>query len=724
MRVFLKSLSKYHRQLLCTFSVILLTLSVRGQNSEILVDLSNYSGSNGIQISIENKLLHVTWETDNTTNYTSFRLEKNSGGKERHPQLPLIKSIGTTNNGIATEIFNDLQPEYALFLGERDLDKRKDSWQIFFDYPYQRSYSVQKALLDMESATISSHGNRTTISFNGLKAGEFEGALNFTIYAGSSLLHMEAVISTEQNGRAFLYHAGLSNLSGQIKNVCWQNGEDEFIRQPSNKEFATPKKTRFRTIIAESDNGSLAVFSSPHRFLPPLDGVGNYGFNWSGQNYLDFFNGYGIGVRQPIFGDRRQVPWLNAEPGSIQKLGLFLYISDRKAENTLTQIKKFTHNDRFVDIPGYKKFTSHYHVEHSLDYLKKQKEQQTTGIPKGLENPDFVQFFKKMGIDIVHLGEFHNGATPRLNTEKRMQQLQIMHQECERLSTNDFLLLPGEEPNVQLGGHWMSFFPKPVNWVLNRSDDKPFVENNKKYGKVYHVGSKEDILKLFKKENGLIWVAHGRIKGSTGYPDNYKNEAFFTSDRYLGAAWKNMPANLSEDTMGSRILNLLDDMSNWNAKKYALGEVDVFDIRNDYELYGAMNVNYLKLDELPKFKDGWKPVLDVLSEGNFIVSTGEILLKKYSVGGQECGTTLKLKKDKKVELKAALDWTFPLTHIDIVTGDGENIYHQKIKLNDTKAFGSKEFKINIDLKDRTWVRFEVWDIATNGTYTQPIWIEN
>lgn len=48
----------------------------------------------------------------------------------------------------------------------------------------------------------------------------------------------------------------------------------------------------------------------------------------------------------------------------------------------------------------------------------------------------------------------------------------------------------------------------------------------------------------------------GRIKGSTGYPDDYKNERFFTSERYLGAAWKNMPADLSEEKMGNRIFGL------------------------------------------------------------------------------------------------------------------------------------------------------------------------
>lgn len=698
-------------------------ITVHGQNLDIPVNFDNYDKSCGISVSADKGLITAQWKGNGKTNYVTFRVVAFLDEKWIRPQPSLIQSIGIIENQRNKEIFSELQPEYALFLGERDLERR-NGWQIFFDYPYKRFYAIQKAILDTQSVTVSSMGNRATISFEGLKAGEFEGDLNFTFYNGDALMQMEAALATQQDARAYLYHAGLSTLGDGVKNICWQNNKDEFIRQPSQNEFATPKTTRFRTIIAESKNGSLATFPSPHRFIPPLDGVGNYGYNWSGQNYLDLFNGYGWGVRQPVFGDRRQVPWLNAPPGSIQKMGLFLYLDDQKAEMVLDKIKKYTHNDRFVDVPGYKKFTSHYHVEHTLNLLKEREEQKVTDLPKGFENPEFVQFFKKMGVDIVHLGEFHTGETPKLSTDERLAQLQLMHEECERLSSSDFLLLPGEEPNVHLGGHWMSFFPNPVYWVLNNPDEKLFVEKSKAYGKVYHVGSVADVLKLFEKEKGLMWVAHGRIKGSTGYPDDYKNESFFTSDRYLGAAWKNMPADLSEEKMGNRVFGLMDDMANWGHKKYALGEVDVFDIQNDYELYGAMNINYLKLAQLPDFKEGWQPVLDVLRNGNFWVGTGEIVLNDYSINGKESGSTLKLKKGQTAKLKANLDWTFPLSYIEIVSGDGQRVKRKRIDLSDTESFGSKIFEIDVDLNNSTWVRFEAWDVASNVTFTQPIWIES
>jgi len=183
-----------------------------------------------------------------------------------------------------------------------------------------------------------------------------------------------------------------------------------------------------------------------------------------------------------------------------------------------------------------------------------------------------------------------------------------------------------------------------------------------------------------------------------------------------------MPADLSDNNMGARVLDLLDDMSNWDAHKKVIGEVDVFDIQNDYELYGAMSINYLKLDELPKYEEGWQPVLDVLRNGNFIVSSGEVVLKSFDINGQEPGSTLKRTKGQKTILKTEIDWTFPLSYMEVISGDGKQVYRKRVDLNETTAFGSKQFEIDLDLNQVDWVRFEVWDIAKNGTFTQPIWI--
>ncbi len=257
---------------------------------------------------------------------------------------------------------------------------------------------------------------------------------------------------------------------------------------PVVEETANVYQTRYRSMALSSNTGSLVVSPFPHQYLYPLDFADNFGYNWAGNEYLDMIDGFAWGVRQPPMGDRRFVPWVNAQPGSEQKLGVLLFVSKHSGLENLEVVTRYTRNDTFKPLPGYKTLSSHYHHEHSMDFINQQLEQNTSGIPSGLEDPDFVKFFKRMGIDMVHMAEFHFGRTPGLDTTERLQQLDVMHSEFSRLSSDDFLLIPGEEPNVHFGRHWLSMFPKPVNWGLNRNDDQPFEQQTPGYVTVYHVG--------------------------------------------------------------------------------------------------------------------------------------------------------------------------------------------------------------------------------------------
>jgi hypothetical protein len=186
-----------------------------------------------------------------------------------------------------------------------------------------------------------------------------------------------------------------------------------------------------------------------------------------------------------------------------------------------------------------------------------------------------------------------------------------------------------------------------------------------------------------------------------------------------------MPADLSQPRLGQRVLDLLDDMANWGQRKYAPGEVDVFKLDHTHELYGHMNVNYLRLNELPRFDQGWASVLDALRQGAFFVTTGEILIKDFRLGGKVSGEELSLTSASAAgpELQVELEWTFPLTFAEIVSGDGARVYREYVDLTDTRAFDDRVLSLRPQLTGRNWVRFEVWDCATNGAFTQPIWLK-
>ncbi len=136
-----------------------------------------------------------------------------------------------------------------------------------------------------------------------------------------------------------------------------------------------------------------------------------------------------------------------------------------------------------------------------------------------------------------------------------------------------------------------------------------------------------------------------------------------------------------------------------------------------------MDINYLKLDRIPKFADGWQSVSDALRHGQFFTTTGEILIPKFSVAGKESGEVISSDKLKTAVVKAQFNWTFPPAFAEIIYGDGKSVRRQRINLADTESFGTRKLNIPVDLTGQKWVRFEVWDIAANGAFTQPVWIE-
>lgn len=116
-------------------------------------------------------------------------------------------------------------------------------------------------------------------------------------------------------------------------------------------------------------------------------------------------------------------------------------------------------------------------------------------------------------MNIVHLEKFHGEGRPREPYSIRLSERDALFNQCNRLSTKDFLLLSGEEANNFYGGHWLAFFPKPAYLVMSRAQNVPFLTNDSTGGKVYHVGNKEEMFKLLKLENGLAWTSHPCTKG-------------------------------------------------------------------------------------------------------------------------------------------------------------------------------------------------------------------
>lgn len=671
------------------------------------INTKSFNPKSGVSLKTGAGQVTVTWPAgDNSNGRLVLNLQKDA---------PLFKSMQLSKNGAYQQVINDVDPQFVLTEGKRDLVSQ-NGWNIFFDKVPLKPHHSYKVNFTKGEARISTAGSRTIINIAGVEAPNFKGELEITLYNGQPLFNVAAVISTQLDSTAILYDAGLVAKQQPVKKVSWSDVYDH-LQTSDNRSADTANNlaVKYRTIIGSNEGGSIAVFPAPHQYFYPLDEAFNLKFVWYGNDYRDILKGYGMGIRQELTGDKRYVPWFNAPPGTRQRLNFFCLLSTGNAAGLLANVKQYTHNDSYKPLPGFKTMTSHFHNEFIMSVVLAGKP-----VP---DSPKFVDVFKKLGVNIVHLAEFHYTAHPKGPDEQRLLELKSLFEQCKRLSSSNFLLLPGEEPNEFFGGHWLQFFPKPVYWIMFRKAGTPFETTDAEHGKIYHIGDKNDMLALLKAENGLAWTAHARTKGSTGFPDAYKDEAFYRSDRFLGAAWKALPADLSQPRLGKRALDLLDDMNNWGLRKKMLSEADLFSIEPENEMYAHLNVNYLQLKKQPDFKDGWQPVLDVLEQGRFFSTTGEILINDFTINDHQSGETIQLPASGKCTVSFKADWTFPLNFAEIVSGDGKNVYRKRINLNGTNAFGNQTFTLPLDIKGRTWARLEIWDAAANGAYTQTIWFK-
>ncbi len=592
----------------------------------------------------------------------------------RDPAAPLIRELGSVRNAV---------PLYSVTTG-----KRRGSWDAFFDHPGRRPEEIRNATGDfrLAAARVRTIGDRLEVSFDGLKLGLFSGGLAYTFYPGSRLVKQEAVVRTTDPDVAYFYDAGL-RFPASRPTLSYYDTSGKLVTSTPDPGYA-PLTVRYRTVAT----AGLAIFPPPHQYFFARDVTNNLGYLWrrASSDSLE------LGIRQLADDGTRYYPWMNAPPQTDQRLALFLLLS---SSDPLPDVLRYTNQDRFPKLPGRQTLATHWHYGYAVWAMQ-----------NGFDTvPFFKPALKDLGVNIAMIMDFHGDGHPADTGELRLQEFDALFRACRTQSDADFLLLPAEEANVHLGGHWALFFPKPVYWYQRRPAGRPFQTTDPQRGSIYATGSWHDMLELVRRENGLLWHTHPRTKGSTGYPDLLRTTDYYQDPRYLGAGWKQMPSDLSSPRLGERSLKLLDDMNNWGLPKRLLGEVDVFKIDQTHELYAHMNINYLRLPQLPTFDD-WSPVADALRNGDYFVTTGEILIPEHSIERQASST----------RVRAHLRWTFPLNFAEVVWGDGTYTKRHTINLPETPSFGDHTYTWNIPANDWTWMRLAVWDTAANGAFTMPV----
>jgi hypothetical protein len=359
-------------------------------------------------------------------------------------------------------------------------------------------------------------------------------------------------------------------------------------------------------------------------------------------------------------------------------------------------------------VPGFKTIVGHFHFR----FNEMLRDAGTLDLM-----PDWVPAFRALGVNIIYLGDFHDDSDPLDPGPKRFQEQRVYFEGAQRMSDKNFLVMPAEEVNSFLGGHWYMLSPRPIYFshaAPNPAFPQPFEETIPVYGLVYHLRSAEDVLRFMNQTHSIIWVAHPRTKGSTRYPDLYKDKDFFLSDRFVGGSWESLPVDMSEGTLCPyRCFATEDDMSNWApTPKYMIAEGDIYwgAPNEESTMYSQGAVSYVKLGRVPLYNESWAPIIESLRAGKFFGTTGEILFRNWGIEGAGVKSTY----------NATIKYTFPLDFAELVWGDGTRVGKKIIDLTDTTAFGTKTFNIPFDATGKKWIRFAVWDAAGDGAWAQPI----
>jgi hypothetical protein len=423
----------------------------------------------------------------------------------------------------------DVVPEFQVTSGKRRLSGQqvpplkqlgiytpdvieREKWNAFWDAPLsipgasgsnqaidlpRKPEEVRRAWATYHATgcEVKSDGARIEVTVPGLDLGIFHGRLQYTAYRGVNLLRQEAIAQTDEPSVAYKYVAGLKGFRiNDDTRVMWRDTarawqDYEFGGAPNTDAVAL--KARNRLAIVEEKGGSVAFFPPSHKFFFSREMETNLGYVYYRK---DDAQSFAVGVRQV---DREEgfkpdgvsdAVWkhrvsesreeldnfalYNAPPGTWQRMPVYFYLSPENGIATQQDVMAYTHDDVYKAMPGFKVLVSHFHFhlneelsdQGSIDY-----------------RPPWVSVFRALGINVAILADFHSDSHPGDTGKIRLDEQKVYFEGSERLSDRNVLVIPGEEPDANFGGHYMFVFPQPLYFThvmgrRNTGPAQPFVE--------------------------------------------------------------------------------------------------------------------------------------------------------------------------------------------------------------------------------------------------------
>jgi len=706
-------------------------------------DMSGYVRRADMLAQLTGQILAVEWAGTGGEG-VSLRLAVRDG----EPRVQEL-ALRTANGGDWTPVASDLGFEFRIVEGFRRISNQqlaplrelgveltqdvvdRYKWDVFWDAPLDLRAEVGggnpppaegvagqpglprsaeeirrgSAAYRVSGCSVRSDGRRLSVTFPGVSLGSFSGDLVISAHEGTSLIRVEVVASTQLPSVAYKYDAGLTGLElGPGSSVHWRDvasrSQSYGLRGPVN-ESPVALRAANRLVVAETNGAAIAAFPPPHTFFWAREIEVNAGYNWYRKDGVRSFS---IGIRQgeQEVVERYLANWslYSAPPGTEQRMAAYFLPTLGSAAAAFDGALAFTNGDVYRPLEGYQVMGSHYHTDMGRTLMA------TGSVDSRL--PDF-EVLRSAGINIA-------GPVDRPREATQLEEQRWLFEGAARHSDETFLVLPEMENSNLLGGHWDLLFSHPVYYVDERAPGTPLVTEDPEYGRVYHIGSVEDMLTMIDAEDMLVYMPHPRTKGSTGYPDAIRETPQFLRDRYRGVGWRwGMGSDLSEVRLSDkRVIPLLDDMNNWIADtdlrpKYLLAITETYSKAPGDDVYANGPVSYLRIGQLPE-PGSYGPIVDALERGDYFVTSGEVLVPSHRYEGS--GADMRVVAD--------VEWTFPLEFVEVVFGDGVRTTTRRMSATDLPAFGRETFTIPFDATGQAWVRFAAWDSAGNGAMTMPI----
>ncbi|MCI8515564.1 MAG: hypothetical protein HFG75_01610 [Hungatella sp.] len=666
--------------------------------------------------------------TNTTVNWTGEDGKKWKAELGIVDRMPCILSLNYELGGKSFTLGSMLKPQFRVITAKRtkkNPQRMKDlapgevlgyQWDTYSDDPMRAREQVKQADAQWNTTklTVTTDGNRTTVSFDGLTLGQFLGRVDFNFFDGSNLIRMEAVASTEEDGVAYLYHAGLQGF--QIDKIHYVTPKQkEVYEYPGYQVHSGPErdrvrvKARNRLVTLRQENGSIAIFPSPHRFFWGAQSENIVGYHY----YVRGYDGtMAIGIRNNKEEEYHNVRWpcYNAKPGTIQKMSVFFLPSAASVWETRAMVLRYTNFDRFRKLQGYQRLIAHIHIAAGSAWVRDIRVQRP-----------WEKYARGMDADIIVPCEFwgESMVAEKDNREPRIREQERYHAMARYCSSEDFLVVPGEElcdptnKHTLIRYHVMVIPSKPLLYSRWREDDQEFVETLPDGRLYYHLKSAEDFIEMCRRENAFILMPHPDTKANDGLPYSCREEAWFKDERWFGIGTRQLPADNSVSTMISgRTERVWNDINNWSDRpRYMISEIDTYskveEDEEDWDTFAQANCTYVQLDHIPG-PDGWGELVDSLRAGHHFYCTGEILLHESAYSDKSADCTF--------------SWTFPLDYVELVYSDGEHVTSIKKSMTQSAPYGHESFHFDFP-EGMKWARVAAVDIAGNSCFGMPVFLK-